>query len=129
MNTLRFFKNELYLDKGVCFKVSISLRLANFNKVDKKYFMPYLMKKVRILKSLIENFSQKNFIQTIQQRPSISKLCQILAKIIENVKKNCRVFTQLLTSITPCKTEFEIFLIPYSRMYVLFNDTTHNSLR
>ena len=49
--------------------------------------MPYLMKKVRILKILIENFSQQKFIQTIQQRPSISKLCQILAKIIENVKK------------------------------------------
>ena len=83
------------------------------------------MKKVWIFKFLSTILAKKNFNQTIQQRYSFSngnkdtlplkfwivnlfwtiltKLCQILAKITENLNKNSRMFTKLYTSITTFK--------------------------
>ena len=58
-------------------------------------------------------------------------MSQIVAKITENVKENCRIFTKIQTSITPCKKQNpkKSPFIPHSRMYVLLNDTTHKSLQ
>ena len=51
-------------------EVSSSLRLANFNKLEKKaYFMPFLMKKVRILKILSKKFLPKISIKQFSNAP------------------------------------------------------------
>ena len=60
-------------DWGVCFKVSSSLSLTNFKKVDQKSkFCAIFDEKSLNFENFIKNFSQKNFNQTIQQRSSIS---------------------------------------------------------
>ena len=45
------------------------------------------------------------------------------------MNKNCRIFTKFSTSITPCKKRNSKKSFSYNRMHLLFNDTTHNSLR
>ena len=56
----------------------------------------------------------------------LQKLCHILAKITEIVNKKIVAFHKTLSFDNSVKNENKKNLFPFSSMYVLFNDTTHN---